>query len=92
MPRDTDRTPTNWGDDRGTSDSRSSPLAAVFAVIPAGWFTMGTDRGQEDERPPHRVFVDRFELAAFPITRAAYTRFVAAGDAEGLVASVATRR
>jgi len=38
---------------------------------------MGTDRGQEDERPPHRVFVDRFELAAFPITRAAYARFVA---------------
>ena len=29
---------------------------------------MGTDRGQLDERPPHRVFVDSFELAVFPVT------------------------
>ncbi len=59
-------------------DSRSSTLDSAFATIPAGWFTMGTDRGQEDERPPHRVFVDSFELAVFPITRAEYERFVAA--------------
>ena len=56
--------------------SRSSALDSAFSVIPAGWFTMGTDQGQEDERPPHQVFVDRFELAVFPITRAAYARFV----------------
>jgi formylglycine-generating enzyme required for sulfatase activity len=36
---------------------------------------MGTDRGQEDERPPHRVYVDRFELAVFPVTRAEYGCF-----------------
>ena len=38
---------------------------------------MGTDLGQEDERPPHRVFVDRFELAVFrlpaPSTRLSRT-------------------
>ncbi len=33
---------------------------------------MGTERGQEDERPPHRVFVDGFELGVFPVTRAEY--------------------
>jgi formylglycine-generating enzyme required for sulfatase activity len=38
---------------------------STFAAIPGGWFTMGTDRGQEDERPPHRVFVDSFDLAVF---------------------------
>jgi formylglycine-generating enzyme required for sulfatase activity len=37
---------------------------------------MGTDRGHEDERPPHRVFVDSFNLAVFPFTRAEYERFV----------------
>lgn len=37
---------------------------------------MGTDRGQEDEGPPHRVFVDSFELGVFPITRAEYEVFV----------------
>ena len=41
---------------------------------------MGTDRGQEDERPPHRVFIDRFELAVFPVTRAEYASFA---DATG---------
>jgi len=39
---------------------------------------MGTERGQEDERPPHRVFVDRFELGVFPVTRAEYARFLEA--------------
>lgn len=55
-------------------------MSAAFATIPGGWFTMGTDRGQEDERPPHRVFVDAFELAVYPVTRAEYERFI---DATG---------
>jgi formylglycine-generating enzyme required for sulfatase activity len=60
------------------ADVRPPSLDAAFADIPAGWFMMGTDRGAEDERPPHRVFVDRFQLAVYPITRGAYERFVAA--------------
>src|SRR5215470_10112331 len=51
---------------------------SAFAEIPGGWFTMGTERGQEDERPPHRVFVGAFELAVFPVTRAQYEDFVEA--------------
>jgi len=51
-------------------------LTSAFSEIAGGWFTMGTDRGQKDERPPHRVFVDRFELAVFPVTRADYEEFV----------------
>jgi len=53
-----------------------SGLAQAFARIPEGWFIMGTDRGQEDEGPPHRVFVDLFEMAVFPVTRAEYARFL----------------
>jgi formylglycine-generating enzyme required for sulfatase activity len=49
-----------------------------FVSIPEGWFTMGTARGQEDEGPPHRVFVDSFEFAVFPVTRADYEGFVTA--------------
>src|SRR5262249_46785262 len=48
----------------------------AFVPIPGGWFTMGTERGLEDERPPHRVFVDAFELGIFPVTRAEYEAFV----------------
>ena len=37
---------------------------------------MGTELGYEDERPPHPVFVDRFELGVCPVTRAEYECFV----------------
>ena len=37
---------------------------------------MGTPLGHEDERPPHRVFVDRCELGVCPVTRAEYESFV----------------
>jgi formylglycine-generating enzyme required for sulfatase activity len=53
-------------------------VISEFVSVPAGWFTMGTDRGQEDEAPPHRVFVDAFELSVFPVTRAEYEPFVRA--------------
>lgn len=46
--------------------------------IPGGWFVMGTDEGQDDERPPHRVWVDDFEIEAFAVTRAQYARFIEA--------------
>src|SRR5438445_8522235 len=63
--------------DRVMADSVSS-LTSRFAPIPGGGFIMGTERGQEDERPPHRVVVDGFELGVFPLTRAEYERFVEA--------------
>src|ERR1051326_3818326 len=58
--------------------SPATTLVSAFAPIPGGWFTMGTERGQDDERPPHKVFVDPFELGVYPVTRAAYEDFVAA--------------
>lgn len=61
-------------------DSAAAMPASTFATIPGGLFTMGTDRGQEDERPPHRVLIDSFELAVFPVTRLEYEQFV---DATG---------
>jgi formylglycine-generating enzyme required for sulfatase activity len=45
-------------------------------AIPAGWFTMGSSEGQEDERPPHRVWVDAFAIARHPVTRAEYRAFL----------------
>jgi len=38
---------------------------------------MGSDAGQDNERPVHRVWVDSFELAAHQTTNAAYTHFLA---------------
>ena len=58
------------------ADSRSSVFVPAFAPIAGGWFTMGTALGYEDERPPHPVFVDGFELGVCPVTRAEYECFV----------------
>ncbi len=46
--------------------------------IPAGWFLMGSDEGPDDERPVHRVWVDAFELAVYPVTCAQYQDFLRA--------------
>jgi formylglycine-generating enzyme required for sulfatase activity len=56
--------------------SSRSALNASYAAIPGGWFVMGTERGHEDERPPHRVFVDAFELGVFAVTREEYAGFL----------------
>jgi formylglycine-generating enzyme required for sulfatase activity len=47
-----------------------------FVAIPAGVFLMGSDAGQDDERPVHRVHVDAFEMSAYPVTRAEYAAFL----------------
>lgn len=49
-------------------------------LIPAGWFCMGSDAGQENERPVHRVWIDAFYLGATQVTNADYARFL---DATG---------
>jgi formylglycine-generating enzyme required for sulfatase activity len=47
-----------------------------FARIPEGWFQMGSDDGAEDEQPVHRVWIDAFELAVYPVTREQYDAFL----------------
>jgi sulfatase modifying factor 1 len=49
-----------------------------MAAIPEGWFLMGSETGQDNERPVHRVWVDAFELAECQVTNAEYARFLAA--------------
>jgi len=58
--------------------SRSEDVALLPALvpIPEGWFLMGCDSGQDNEQPVHRVWVDRFLLAARQVTNADYARFL----------------
>ncbi|HSZ62838.1 MAG TPA: SUMF1/EgtB/PvdO family nonheme iron enzyme [Terriglobales bacterium] len=44
--------------------------------ISAGWFFMGCDSGQDNERPVHRVWVDEFLLAARQVSNADYGHFL----------------
>ena len=50
----------------------------TLVAIPEGWFFMGSDAGQDCERPIHRVWVDAFLLAATQVTNGEYERFLRA--------------
>jgi len=55
-----------------------SPLALEpkLVEIPAGSFLMGSDSGQDCERPIHRIWIDSFLLAATQVTNSEYARFL----------------
>jgi sulfatase modifying factor 1 len=45
-------------------------------VIPGGSFVMGSEHGQENERPCHRVSLDSFKIGRFPVTHGEYRVFL----------------
>lgn len=47
-------------------------------MIPAGSFLMGSDQGQENEQPVHRVWIDAFAIGKFPVTNQEYKIYVEA--------------
>ena len=47
-----------------------------MVLLPAGEFTMGDDRGPEDERPAHRVKLDAFYIDKYEVTQAYYQSLV----------------
>jgi formylglycine-generating enzyme required for sulfatase activity len=53
-------------------------FSLAVSRIPAGWFLMGSEGGQDNERPVHRVWVDEFLLATCQVTNADYGRFIEA--------------
>jgi formylglycine-generating enzyme len=60
------------------SASQTGIAEPCLVRIPEGWFLMGSETGQDNERPVHRVWIDAFALAACQVTNADYARFLAA--------------
>jgi len=50
--------------------------------VPEGWFLMGSESGQDCERPVHRVWVDSFQLSATQVTNSEYERYLRATSAQ----------
>ncbi len=50
--------------------------APQLIQIPAGSFLMGSDSGQDCERPVHRVWIDSFLFASTQVTNAQYQQFL----------------
>jgi sulfatase modifying factor 1 len=56
--------------------SGGAEFAPALVRISEGWFLMGCDTGQDNEKPVHRVWVDEFLLATCQVTNAEYARFL----------------
>jgi formylglycine-generating enzyme len=54
----------------------SQEPAPEMVRIPAGEFVMGSDDGDEDERPAHTVHLDEYSIGVHPITHRQYAHFV----------------
>jgi len=50
----------------------------VCAIIPAGWFLMGCETGQDEEKPVHRVWVGAFEMAVVQVRNQDFALFLQA--------------
>ncbi len=77
------RTPTITPTFTPGPGATSTPRAAdgmVMVFIPAGEFQMGSEGGDSDERPAHRVYTDAFWMDRHEVTNAMYRRCVEAGD------------
>jgi formylglycine-generating enzyme required for sulfatase activity len=53
-----------------------------MVLIPAGEFTMGSDKGDDDEEPIHRLFLDSFYMDKFEVTNGRFAKFVEAIQSE----------
>ena len=53
-------------------------LEPALVRIPEGWFMMGSEVGQDNERPVHRIWIDAFLLGASQVTNEEYARFLSA--------------
>lgn len=60
------------------SSSRDSDVPKGMVLIPGGEFVMGTDTGDEYERPAHSVKVQPFYIDLYEVTCANYAEFLKA--------------
>lgn len=72
-----------------TSIARGIPIieprgsdSAEMAFVPAGEFTMGSDSGEHDEKPMHRILLDAFWIDVFEVINAQYKKCVDAGKCQ----------
>ncbi len=55
---------------------------AQMVLIPAGDFTMGSNRGETDEQPVHLVYLDAFYMDKYEVTNKLYKECADAGKCE----------
>jgi len=59
------------------------PLEMDWVTIPAGEFQMGSENGEDDEKPVHTVYLDEFQIGKYEVTNLQYAQCVKAGICGG---------
>lgn len=49
---------------------------APMVLVPAGEFVMGSEKGDEDEAPAHRVYLNAFYIDKFEVTNGRFAKYV----------------
>jgi formylglycine-generating enzyme required for sulfatase activity len=60
----------------GEPDQFKDDIDIPMVLIPAGHFQMGSNWGDEDEWPEHRVYLDAFYIDVYEVTNELYVRFM----------------
>ncbi len=64
-----------WGRAGEEAKTHTNAVGMKFVLVPAGSFIMGTDKGQPDERPIHKVNISKpFYLGTTEVTQAQYEK------------------
>jgi len=63
-----------------SSLSWANPIdKSIYVHIPEGGFIMGSEEGDADERPQHKVYLDDYWIMKTEVTNAQYQKFIYAG-------------
>ena len=78
------------GSGRAGSDATGSKAAQALPIVrtatgemvrvPAGWFMMGSDEGEPDERPARKVWLDAFLIDRFEVTQEQFRKLATRDD------------
>jgi formylglycine-generating enzyme required for sulfatase activity len=66
-----------WNDNEPTRTVKRGSVAVEQVFVPAGSFMMGSEDGEENERPVHEVTLDSFWIDKTEVTNAQFELFVA---------------
>lgn len=64
----------------GSTPAPVESITVEMVSVPAGSFTMGSDAGNADSKPPHKVDVQAFKFDKFEVTNTDFKKFI---DATG---------
>ncbi len=54
---------------------RTTKSGIEMVVIPEGWFEMGSEKGQDDESPVHRVWIDSFWMDRHEVVQDQFRKY-----------------